>query len=249
MNTPEEVINSMTLNGLVAKLPDVQLDPKLYGKVKSQMEKIGGKWKGGKTYGFVFTSDPASHFAKLRDGEKVNLKQEYQFFPTPDAVADRMAALLKWTEGMTVLEPSAGQGALISGVRRWYDRTVHVNCFELMPENREVLSKMPRVNVLGDDFLEAPPLFLHDCIIANPPFTNNQDIDHIRKMFEWLRPGGTLVTLASTSWMHGSQKKQEHFRDLVNTWASVNEVLPAGTFKEAGTNVETVLLRFPHIPF
>jgi len=38
-------------------------------------------------------------------------------------------------------------------------------------------------------------------IIANPPFSNRQDIDHILTMYEVCEPGGRIVTLSSPSWI------------------------------------------------
>ena len=45
-------------------------------------------------------------------------------------------------------------------------------------------------------------------IIANPPFTKNQDIDHLKEMFKVLESGGKLVCITSESWVNGNQKKQ-----------------------------------------
>ena len=54
-------------------------------------------------------------FPILKEGKRCNLQQEYQFFETPADVADWLVMLAGGIrEDDTVLEPSAGRGALIA---------------------------------------------------------------------------------------------------------------------------------------
>ena len=50
MTTKEEVLQNCTVEGTVIKLPNTQLDRKLYQEVAKSLELIGGKWKGGKVF-------------------------------------------------------------------------------------------------------------------------------------------------------------------------------------------------------
>lgn len=208
--TTQEVLQQCTVEGMVVKLPDIKLDRKEYTDVKRSLELIGGKWHGGKTQGFVFEQDPAELLAQLANGEQRNLKKEHQFFATPPNVAKRIMQQLPEPTGEIekVLEPSAGDGALIKAFHDFIGRNETVDCFETMDLNRTKLQSVEGANLIGEDFLECDLKDTYDIIIANPPFTKNQDIDHIRKMFEVCKPGGTIVTLASPSWTFGSQKKQ-----------------------------------------
>src|SRR5262245_9536274 len=108
-----EVLSQSKLDGLVLKLPPIQLDRKVYEVVKKSLEGIGGKWKGGKIGGFVFTVDPGERFEALLAGEKVNLKQNYQFFATPSVFADWMVLRAGVEPTHKILEPSAGDGAIV----------------------------------------------------------------------------------------------------------------------------------------
>jgi hypothetical protein len=54
---------------------------------------IGGKWKGGKVFGFVFATDPTELLDQIANGEKRNLKKEFQFFATPEKLADELVYL------------------------------------------------------------------------------------------------------------------------------------------------------------
>ena len=79
MTTKEQVLQNCTVEGTLVKLPNVQLDRKLYQEVAKSLELIGGKWKGGKVFGFVFATDPTDLLNQISNGEKRNLKKEFQF--------------------------------------------------------------------------------------------------------------------------------------------------------------------------
>lgn len=244
----QAVLQQCTVHGNVVKLPDGQLDRKLYAEVKKALELIGGKWKGGKTYGFVFQADPTELLEQIANGEKRNLKKEYQFFATPPELAARMVEMAELgdTDGKgygDILEPSAGQGAIVQAILKATEGAVTVHCYEPMDVNKLILNKITGVKWLGDDFMQAASGVLYDRIIANPPFTKNQDIDHIKLMYDLLKPGGVMVTLASPSWTFGSQKKQVEFRQwLTDTDAHIEEI-PEDTFKESGTSIRTILIK------
>jgi hypothetical protein len=244
----QAVLKQSTVHGNVVKLPDGQLDRKVYADVKKALELIGGKWKGGKTYGFVFQTDPTELLEQIANGEKRNLKKEYQFFATPPELAALMVEMaeLGETDGQgygDILEPSAGQGAIVKAIHDATEGAVTVYCYELMDINRGILEKTPGVKLIGDDFMKAGGTAQYDRIIANPPFTKNQDIDHILKMHEVLKQGGVMVTLSSPSWTFGSQRKQTEFRQwLADVDAHIEEI-PEDTFKESGTSIRTVLIK------
>ena len=206
MTTKEQVLQNCTVEGTVIKLPNVQLDRKLYQEVAKALELIGGKWKGCKVFGFVFATDPTDLLFQIANGEKRNLKNEFQFFATPEKLADELVELADLKQHDTILEPSAGQGAIIKAINKVCD--VVPDCFELMDVNTVILNKSGlRFNLIGDDFFKHNGK-TYSKIIANPPFTKNQDIEHLKEMYECLSRGGRLVCITSESWVNGSQKKQ-----------------------------------------
>lgn len=231
----QKVLQNCTVDGNTVKLPNGQLDRKLYMEVAKALELIGGKWKGGKIAGFVFASDPTELLNEIANGEKRNLKKEFQFFATPDALADELVRLAELKPGDTILEPSAGQGAIIKAINKVCD--IVPDCFELMGVNRIVLNKSElRFNLIGEDFFDHRGKG-YTKIIANPPFSKNQDIDHLKEMYNCLLPSGRLVCITSESWVNGSQRKQ---MDFINWLTDLNaEVLDIekGAFKESGTAV------------
>jgi hypothetical protein len=61
-------------------------------------------------------------------------------------------------------------------------------------------------------------------------------------MYSCLKPGGRLVSIVSTSWKHGKQKKQEEFKTWLKEVGAMEENVPAGAFKKSGTTVPTIIL-------
>lgn len=234
-----DILKECTVSGNVVTLPPGQFDRKLYQEVAKKLELIGGKWKGGKVMGFVFQDDPTELLAQIASGEDRNLKKEFQFFATPDVLADKLVQMAIPVAGQTVCEPSAGQGAIVKALLRYGVPLVYG--YELMPVNQIVLSKIEGFELIADDFLTGYARKF-DVIVANPPFSKNQDIDHIRRMYDCLNDGGNLVSMASKHWQFAKGKKETEFREwLEELEADIDEV-PAGTFKESGTNIETVII-------
>jgi PRTRC genetic system protein E len=254
--TTEEILQQCTVIGNNVKLPNVTLDYKLeYIPLKKKLEGIGGQWKGGKIEAFVFDSDPTELLTSLQDGNQINLKKDFQFFATPENLGMHLIGLspISLTQPrIKILEPSAGDGALIKCIHA-IAPDVEVDCFELMPVNIKKLNALPNVFFMGEDFLQAVELDgqfsdkilfkeRYDLIIANPPFTKNQDIDHIYAMYKCLKPGGALVSIVSKSWTFGEQKKQVTFKNWLKSIGAYLEEVDAGKFKESGTMVGSMII-------
>jgi hypothetical protein len=239
--TVQEVLQDCKVEGNTVKLPPVQLDRKLYQDVAKALNLIGGSWKGGKVQAFVFQQDPTELLQQIAGGESRNLKKEFQFFATPNSIADYLVELADIEEGDSILEPSAGQGAIVKAIQRVLPEAA-VDCFELMPLNQTFLSKISNVLIKGQDFLQYEGPHSYDKIIGNPPFSKNQDCSHIRKMYELCRPTGRIVSVASKHWQTSGNRVETEFRnwlDQVN--AEVYEI-EAGAFKESGTMISSCII-------
>ena len=236
-----EILKQSTIEGNIVKLPNMQLDRKQYLEVKQKFELIGGKWKGGKTAGFVFEEDPTELINTIANGENKNLKKEFQFFETPGALADRLVGYANLQADDFILEPSAGRGALIKAINKEFPDKI-VDCYEIMDLNKGFLEKMPNANLIGSDFLKFNVTNKYDKIIANPPFSKNQDIDHIRKMYSCLKEGGRLVSIASKHWQFSKNKKETEFMDWFREMESTIFEIDAGEFKDSGTMVSTCII-------
>lgn len=239
---PEEILLRCSFKDNVLHLPQVQLNKKSYATVKQWVEEAGGKWTGGKVQGFTFDFD-ATHVASiLLKGERCNLSQEFQFFETPAEIADWLVSLVGEPDaGMRILEPSAGRGAIVKAIHRVCPE-VTVDCYELMPENREFLQTMQNVRVMGENFEEEHATYQYDVIVANPPFSKNQDIRHLRRMYAWLKPGGTVAAITSTHWKLGQEKACIDFKEWLKRVDAHTYEIGEGQFASSGTKVNTMAI-------
>lgn len=209
-----------------------------YGAIKALLTKAGGVYKGGKAPAFVFPegTDVSAVIDALGRGETINIRKQQQMFFTPSLEAGRIAELGLVGEGMRVLEPSAGGGALARAARE--RGAGEVVCIENHRPNVLALREQG-FETLEEDFLgvAVERLGLFDVVLANPPFSRNQDIEHVEHMLAFLKPGGRLVTLMSTGWMTGHTARHLAFRERLEAMGARIETLPAGLFKAAGTGV------------
>lgn len=239
---PEEILQRCTFKDNVLHLPQVQLDKKSYATVKQWVEEAGGKWNGGKVQGFTFDFDATRVASILLKGERCNLAQEFQFFETPADIADWLVSLVgELDAGMRILEPSAGRGAIIKAIHRVCPE-VTVDCCELMPENREFLQTMQNVNIIGEDFVKEKLPYLYDVILANPPFSKNQDIRHLRLMYDRLKPCGVVAAITSTHWVMGQEKACVEFKKWLKEVDAHTYEIGEGKFASSGTKVNTMAI-------
>ena len=116
---------------------------------------------------------------------------------------------------------------------------VAVHCVEINNALCRRLNTMPKVSsVIEGDFLaQNGNLGKFDRVVMNPPFQNGADIKHIQHALTFLKPGGRLVALCANG-----PRQRETLKPLAENSGGWWEDLPAGSFKEQGTNVNTALL-------
>jgi len=230
----------MTPDGNLLLLPKEPLAN--YAQVKKCLLTAGGKYLQGSK--FQFPEDAATIQQRLVGGEAIDANaegKELQYFPTPHALAERMIYMAGVRDGMRVLEPSAGQGHI---AKIMHEKGVKVTCVEIMDQNVQALRRTDYENIIAGDFLALDPsdFELFDAIVANPPFSKGRDMQHVRHMYEFLKPGGFLVTVMFPSWEYKQQKAAQEFRNWFDSVAGKREELPEGTFKESGTMTRTLLV-------
>jgi hypothetical protein len=224
------VLANSRVEGNKLFLPEGQLDRKLYVAVNKVLTAIKGKWTRG-VKAHVFSEDPSEVIENiLLTGEYVSEKSEFQIFETPDILADELVDMAEIKEGEITCEPSAGRARIaqyMPGCR----------CIELNRSNRELLIS-EGYDVVGEDFLDYhEPV---DVIVANPPFTKQQDIDHVNHMLDIAKR--RVVSVMSASVLYRDNKKTTDFRERVESLGGVFTVLPDKTFAESGTMVKTCVV-------
>ena len=237
---PLNWVAKMKVDNHALLLPTERMTAKEYADVKNILQKAGGSYKKNS---FIFEEPAADIYLRILSGEDYNLKKKFQYYPTPAATGDYMVKLADIKCGMSFCEPSAGRGSLINAIHRVCPDAV-VDYWEIMELNRKYLQEIPNTNFMGVMFENAleESLKRYDRIIANPPFSNNQDENHIQVMYKLLKPKGRLVTVSSTHWQNAKEKKSQQFREWISkVKAEVIEV-PEGTFKESGTMIPTLII-------
>lgn len=228
-----DVLKRGQIIGLQYMLP-AQLDRKTYEKVNKVLVNAGGKWnRTAKAH--VFPSDPATTLGLALDsGVTVNQQQLYQSFYTPDDLADEIVQTAN-VHRRSVLEPSAGDGAIVRALVR--AGAMYVQAVEIRLESCDAIrgwvssQGLAYVSVTQQDFLSVVPVQGFDSVVMNPPFTKGQDVKHIEHALKFLRPGGRLVSVVSAGASLSKLPSDARVRPL-----------GPGRFKSSGTDVSTAVV-------
>ena len=151
------------------------------------------------------------------------------YFPTPKDVVEQM---LSYVQPQRVLDPSCGAGAILDVVE---------NCETFGYEINYTLANMAMEKghiVECVDFLSVP-VQEWSCILMNPPFEREQDIDHVLHAYRFLK--GTLVAVMSEGTFSRNTKKAVAFREFLSENGYAVE-LPVDAFRESGTGVKARLV-------
>jgi protein-L-isoaspartate O-methyltransferase len=191
---------------------------------------------------------PQTFAQKIKEFEQtlksgVQIVSAPQLFPTPPALAERMVNEAGIEEGQRILEPSAGTGQIL-GLALHNRPAVEAIAVEINSRLIEFLEVQhtagayPGASFICGDFLEQNGnLGTFDRILMNPPFERGADITHIKHAMHMLRPGGRLVAICANG-----PRQQATLKPMAEASGGWYEELPAGTFADQGTNVNTALL-------
>jgi hypothetical protein len=163
---------SVTLNG--------KLERELYLATNKVLEAAGGTWNR-KLRAHIFDRDPREALGlAITTGKATNVKQELQAFYSPPAVAKRVAKRAEIAWPMTVLEPSAGVGALADEAAAALMSTAPVGttgpdvrdmvkCYDVDGVAVEKLRALGYRDPEQRDFLQvAPGTEFYDRVVMNP---------------------------------------------------------------------------------
>lgn len=242
--TPEarEVLTRAAIEPLWVFLPTGKLDPAVYKAVDNFLKALGGKWnKSGQ--GHKFERGTAEVAAAIAAGTATDTKKTFEQFFTPADIAEQVVDLAQIKGDMRVLEPSAGDGALIAAIARAHSAAI-IHAVELDPAMVAILRNkyMLRAMIGEGDFLSVHLTPTFDRVVMNPPFGRGADMAHVTRALSLLKPGGILVAIMSPHWTFASDSAALRFRGLVNDHSHDWTPLPDGSFKASGTNVSTGIL-------
>ena len=163
-------------------------------------------------------------------------REGVDYFPTPEPLGYKMMEWANMGEGDTVMEPSAGHGA----IARYAPKGNQMVAIE---PSQSLFAKLQlKAGGLGRKFVNT--IFenydisnKHDVVVMNPPFgkAGATAIAHLGKAFKHLEEGGRVVALIPRG---STDKKFDKWIEGEKTAVLRAEVeLPDIVFKQAGTNV------------
>lgn len=226
-------------------LPD--MDRRLYDQCKKILERMGFKWDGRKSvraHVMVGDLDPALALAELVESGEVPNGNEYAFWPSSDRLIDLLfdAASQLYAKFNYVLEPNAGDGAIVRRVLRDYDSTIEwLAAVEINEKRAQLLRQIPfmasmSARVLCGDFLAEPVGPTFDTVVMNPPFALAGSplayVDHILHAWKFLKPRGVLSSVVPAGFVFRSDAKIVTLREMFEDRVASND----GVLLEYGSN-------------
>lgn len=238
----EEVLRAAKIDGCHLKITR-QLERKLYQRTNKVLAALGGKWNRG-AQAHIFPR-PVSEILEesLNAGIAIDKKKALcQFFTPPDIVQEMIwrSKIHKYPR-LRILEPSAGDGRILEGLRPWIG-AADIVAVEISLSLTNSLRERFREGIAFQccDFLQQNGnLGKFDIILMNPPFDNGLDITHIEHAESMLAPGGRLVALCGNG-----PRQQKIFKHRTEYW----EQLPQDSFKAEGTGINVAMLVLDALP-
>lgn len=240
-----DVIQASTIEGNKLYLPGT-LDRNVYVKVNKILESIGLKWNRSAKCHIAEHDVEELVESIINSGEWVDEKKLNQFYATPGAVITRMLRLIPFPRDreMRILEPSAGSGAILSRLATEFYNSQLDFCEISQERMKQCVDLFPCAVPIGENFLQATIGNPYDLIVMNPPFTKQQDIDHVLRALDFVKkPGGVIVSVMPEGTFWRENKKTKEFWVAVRKAQEVgDEELPEGAFKTSGTMIRTRIL-------
>jgi predicted RNA methylase len=191
-------------------------------------------------------------------------KQARQAFYTPADVSDQLVRAAAIALGRirsyddrvefgqaSALEPSAGEGAIVRALLR--GGCEKVTAIENDPHGVEMLrhlakrvnekceAEKPALRVIASNFFDHQ-MGAFDAVVMNPPFSSAQEVEHVLRAWEFVKPGGVLVSVMSASAQHRTSGRYSVLQKFFEKHGAEFTPLPSGSFQESGTNVSTVMV-------
>ncbi|WP_407310614.1 hypothetical protein [Desulfosporosinus sp. SB140] len=236
-----EILKLSRIEGKTLFLPDITLERSQYETVNKVLVALGAKWNK-KARGHVFDYDIHKEIESVIKTKTVtDWKKSTDFFYTPKNVVNEMLGQINFYrhDNMKILEPSAGQGHILDLAKENFPNAEFI-VIEKNPHHCERLREKGYFPIQAD-FMDVEPVEV-DAVLMNPPFSF--EIEHITHAYDFLKDGGQLITIASAGILDKGTKKGKEFKQWFDDVYGYDYTLPANSFKESGTSVNTKMLIF-----
>ncbi len=210
-------------------LPEMSRD--LYDKCQKVLVKMGFKWDGRKSvraHVMQGDLDPAAALAEMIETGLIPNGNQFAYWPSSSPLVDAVidVAVQLGAEFREILEPSAGEGAIVN-VARQIPSVKAITAVEVQSKRAAALRKIGGVGVIEFDFLRTVPTCTFDTILMNPPFAVEGAplayVEHIEHAMQFLAPGGVLSTVVPAGFRFRADSKIAKLRAVIEQHSHVIE--------------------------
>lgn len=258
----------MNIENLVSKLDENEIYTIIeckditddeYDRLRWVMESYGGRWNE-RCKGFKFNefddeklksikADLSAGFVNL--SEEKRTRERDAFFPTPVKVVDKMILTANLKPDSIMLESSAGTGRILDEAKKVINSVDNFVVIEMNGERQRILrDKGYKVDFNGtfeDSLKDSETLKkIKNCdkVVINPPFKNDSDVKHLLISYMFCADNADVVSILQENSLYYDRQIHRVFKEflsLIGKDAYEIVSLPAGSFKDELTTVDTVI--------
>lgn len=258
----------MNIENLVSKLDENEIYTIIeckditddeYDRLRWVMESYGGRWNE-RCKGFKFNefddeklksikADLSVGFVNL--SEEKRTREKDAFFPTPVKVVDKMVEIADLKPDSVMLESSAGTGRILDEAKNVINSVDNFVVIEMNGERQRILrDKGYKIDFNGtfEDSLKDSETLKKikscDKVVINPPFKNDSDVKHLLISYMFCADNADVVSILQENSLYYDRQIHRVFKEflsLIGKDAYEVVSLPAGSFKDELTTVDTVI--------
>lgn len=182
------------------------------------------------------------YWAQQKNTKRRDQREGVDYFATPEPVGLKMVQWADIRPNESVLEPSAGHGAIARFVPDNARLTMVEPSYDLA--QRAALARGD-ARIVNERFEDLHINNKYNAIVMNPPYGTGGKtaVEHLAKAAKHLRDGGRIVALLPRGGMADQRLNRFLASDEAKNLHTVAEILlPPSTFERAGTKVNTKIV-------
>lgn len=170
-----------------------------------------------------------------------------EFYPTPEALLDKITGMVQWDRISSILEPSAGKGNIVEYCKKKcsnfrYNKDLDIDCIE-MDEDLQKTLKGKGLRLIHDDFLSFHTFKHYDLIIMNPPFS--QGAKHLLHALALQDDNYGLICILNAETLRNpyTNERKELLKKLTDLNAEIEYMAGEFATAERPTGVEIAVVK------
>ena len=256
----ENLVSKLDENEIYTIIECKDITDEEYDRLRWVMESYGGRWNE-RCKGFKFNefddeklksikADLSVGFVNL--SEEKRTREKDAFFPTPVKVVDKMIRTANLKPDSIMLESSAGTGRILDEAKKVINSVDNFVVIEMNSERQRILrDKGYKVDFNGtfeDSLKDSETLKkIKNCdkVVINPPFKNDSDVKHLLISYMFCADNADVVSILQENSLYYDRQIHKVFKEflsLIGKDAYEVVSLPAGSFKDELTTVDTVII-------